>query len=267
MPYSGELPDGLAVPERFERYLAACNQDRTAASELYVWNAQVTEAFYTPLHAYEVVLRNAIDPKLMDVTGQEDWWNASSVRWRPAQERMISSALTTLQRTKGSGFTHGHMVAELPLGFWTGVVSGRYQRQWQAGVKDAFPNYAGRQGALQGQLDRVRNLRNRIAHHEPIFYRDLTADFRNIKQVLGFIDVKAEQWVTANSRVQVVLDQRPQAGTAPIAGPLAASAHQSADAAFPLSAPQLSPSSVNPATPLPPPSPPNLINRPNGPRL
>lgn len=34
-------------------------------------------------------------------------------------------------------------------------------------------------------IDQIRELRNRIAHHEPIFQRDLLVDYQNIRNFLS----------------------------------------------------------------------------------
>lgn len=205
------LPDGLIVEERFERYVRDSGGDRNAAAGLYVWNLQISEAFSTPLHVYEVVLRNSIDKGLTAVTGQEDWWNAASIRWRPAQQGALDAAMRSVNQSQRGQGTHGHIVAELPLGFWTATVSRRYQRQWDNGLKDAFPGHKGDQTSLHQRLDRIRNLRNRIAHHEPIYFRNLIGDNRDVHTVLAAIDPKASLWVREHSRVSDVISQRPSA--------------------------------------------------------
>lgn len=54
-------------PARISTYAAATHchgPDDPAALNLYLWNAQVSAAFLTPLHLCEVVLRNAVDDAL-----------------------------------------------------------------------------------------------------------------------------------------------------------------------------------------------------------
>lgn len=51
-------------------------------------------------------------------------------------------------------------------------------------------------------------LRNRIAHHEPIFARNLTADHDRLLDILGAISPVAVDWVTKNSRVPQTISRR-----------------------------------------------------------
>ena len=55
-------------------------------------------------------------------------------------------------------------------------------------------------------LDQLRILRNRIAHHEPIFNRDLADDYRQILEVTGWISPTTSEWLAWHSRVQAILD-------------------------------------------------------------
>jgi hypothetical protein len=62
-------------PERFNTYLIAAGHDPARALRLYMWNAQVGEAFHVPIQAVEVSLRNRVNAALVAVFGP-DWWQA-----------------------------------------------------------------------------------------------------------------------------------------------------------------------------------------------
>ncbi len=50
--------------------------------------------------------------------------------------------------------------------------------------------------------------RNSIAHHEPIFMRDLFDDYNTILKILGWISPKSRDWVIKFSRIPEVLAER-----------------------------------------------------------
>lgn len=52
-------------------------------------------------------------------------------------------------------------------------------------------------------------MRNRIAHHEPIYQRVLHDDALTIYRLLDWIDADVRAWALANSRVRVALDAKP----------------------------------------------------------
>ena len=72
-----------------------------------------------------------------------------------------------------------HLIAELSFGFWTNLVGHRFARVvWVPGLHRAFPRFRRVSGApiarqpVAYRFDYLRNFRNRIAHHEPIFKVD-----------------------------------------------------------------------------------------------
>ena len=48
---------------------------------------------------------------------------------------------------------------------------------------------------LHEKLDRLRTLRNRIAHHEPILQRHLMADLTDIKEIVGAVSPAVLDWL------------------------------------------------------------------------
>ena len=77
---------------------------------------------------------------------------------------------------------------------------------WCAHLSQEFrplPNRA----ELHLQLDRLRTLRNRIAHHEPILQRDLRTDHRRLLRILQMLCPHTANWVAHHSRVPEILAQ------------------------------------------------------------
>ncbi|MFF9221675.1 hypothetical protein [Streptomyces viridosporus] len=69
-PTSIEPPDDKAVielisPDRLNPYLTACAGDSAAALALYRWNSDLVAAFFEPLGHLEIMLRNALDARLV----------------------------------------------------------------------------------------------------------------------------------------------------------------------------------------------------------
>ena len=71
-----------------------------------------------------------------------------------------------------------------------------------------FPYYVDRRGDSHLTLDRFRMLRNRIAHHEPIFKRNLTIDRDKICGLIGYIEPEARVWVMNNSQIPKILSMK-----------------------------------------------------------
>jgi len=187
---------------RLSTYQAACAGDMAMAMRLYTWNIQVSAAAWSDLSVLEVSLRNSINIQLESYAGKADWWFSRRVVLRAEQSDPVRMA------SRG-GASPGSVVASLTFGFWTALLANRYhQVLWVPAIHLAFPGYVGRRGALQQELEALRRLRNRLAHHEPVFNRDLAADHRSILQVLGWISPAVQAWVEHDSRLPAVIASR-----------------------------------------------------------
>jgi hypothetical protein len=107
---------------------------------------------------------------------------------------------------------HGKVVAELSFGFWWSLLATEYNRRlWQPCLRAAFDGSV-RRAALHAELNELRLLRNRIAHHEPIHRRDLSAVYGRLLDVTERISPVLRSRVEVTSRVPLLLTDRPSAG-------------------------------------------------------
>lgn len=202
-----EFASALSL-DRFTTYLQACAGDESGAMQLYVWNIEVSAAFWIEFHVLEVTLRNACHSRLTEMAGTEEWWQ-SDIALHRGSAAALRQALQHAE-TRDTAATPGHVVAELGLGFWTGLFARRYhQRLWVDGLEQAVPGAGGQRHAVHRSLERLRKLRNRIAHHEPIFARDLAADHRLALQTVSWVNPTIAAWLTDISRVPPLLQSRP----------------------------------------------------------
>lgn len=182
------------------------------ALALYDWNTQVSGAFYESLHYLEVGLRNAMDAELTAWARQHgtagSWFDCPVIRLTDTSRRKVREAS---KRVTASGATmnHGKVVAELTFGFWWSLLADEYNRRlWEPCLKNAFDGSV-RCRRLHSELDELRKLRNRMAHHEPIHVRDLAADFARLLDSAGRIASDLKAHIEATSRVLDVLATRP----------------------------------------------------------
>ena len=118
-----DLLSGLEVafsPERMATYVRSAEGDRTKALRLYTWNTALCAAFYGPLQALEVTLRNAMHRELAACYGEEWYDEPATGLDRGARER-VADAKTTAQRA-GHVATPPQVVATLPFGFWVALL-------------------------------------------------------------------------------------------------------------------------------------------------
>ena len=193
--------DELLSPARMAPYLAARAADRDRALALYDWNSRVSAAFFESLHLLEVGLRNAIDLTASRRIGP-DWLGPASPVLTPRSRRAVAVAL---RHAGGAAVPRGKIVAELPFGFWWSLLSDEYNRRlWQPAVQHAFDRQV-RRRRLHAELDELRRLRNRIAHHEPIHHRALGADYERLIDVAGRIASALGDHIASTSRIPELL--------------------------------------------------------------
>ncbi len=197
---------------RLKPYLSHTNGNHEAALHLYAWNMEISAALWGGFHLLEITLRNSLHNQLVTLTGADDWWNIRSDEDRnesllsPSLLILIDKALSKSARRRRASF---EVISEISFGFWSGLLSKKFhERLWTGKLENAFPSYAGQRDSLHASLEVMRLIRNRIAHHEPIYERDILSDHFQICAILGFIEPRAEAWLRQNSRVPEVMSSK-----------------------------------------------------------
>ena len=202
--------------ERLSTYLKAARGDRAKALHLYTWNTATSAAFYGPLQGLEVALRNAMHRRLAECYGL-DWYDNPATGLDTACLARLADAKTEAART-GQIPGPPRIVAALSFGFWisllgpggrivpTGRKANYEMTLWRPALRRAFPHRSPlTRKQAHRPLDSLRKLRNRIAHHEPIFARDLLEDHQRILEVTGWISPGVRTWIESHSRVAALL--------------------------------------------------------------
>lgn len=198
--------------DRFSTYLVASGHDQQRAFKMYIWNAQVGEAFHTAIQAVEVALRNSINYGIIRKYNT-DWWRNSDLSTILDEER-TGDLSEVLRRISNRGLTlcNGQVVAGLSFGFWVGMLQRRYNPPiWSQHFRHAFPHLPGgiaRDDILE-KARTVAKLRNRISHHEPLVKRDISADYKNVMDLLTWLCPTKVRWIREHSRVPDVLRRKP----------------------------------------------------------
>ena len=205
-------------PERFSSYLKAAGFDQAVAFELYVWNSHMGEAFYTPLQATEIALRNRIDACLQVAFGEEWWRSEAFLSLIAADKRRAIRTVEKRVVKRQLPLVIPQIVAGLSFGFWIEVLKPHFETaSWNSAFSLIFPYLPGGE-SRETLLERVTiivELRNRISHHEPIFKRDLSKDFATVMTLLKWICPSTHEWIKPHCRVPTVLRQKPKPRPSP----------------------------------------------------
>lgn len=236
---------------RFQTFLDAAGQDEALARDLYVWNRDLSVAFLGDIAILEVALRNAMHDAATNAWGTH-WYADIQV---PLDERTLSQITSSWKHLHKSvtkraddADVPGRLIAQCMFGVWTNLLdSGSYvgegprRRQidyddhWHAAFKSAFPGGKAEAKALRkattsslpnftrdwvhGVCKAVNDLRNRVAHHEPLINgfplngqkaRMSPAEGHEQCMLLArLIDRDLAKWLSSNSSVSSLLDGRP----------------------------------------------------------
>lgn len=186
------------------------------ALELYAWNAQISAAFMAPLHLCEVVVRNAVHEALSSVYGPDWPWDSGFERNLPNPSGPGFNPRRELKRARDGQPTTGKVIAELKFKFWESMFTARFDtRLWNPHLRAVMPflnpalTVQQLRKAIFQDLEKLRLLRNRIAHHEPIFTRALSDSFQQIHALIGFRCPVMAAWMVTHQSVQTLIAQKP----------------------------------------------------------
>lgn len=193
--------------ERLSTYLAATSNNKENAIKLYLWNTELSAAFYLPLQGLEVTLRNALHRELACKYETDKWYEL--VKLGSVQTAQIDKANKTVEKLHGK-VSPPHMVAELSFGFWISLLNRKYHPTlWAKTLYKAFPNTKPNRAKIVERLDHLRIFRNRIAHHESIFKRDLLKDYSSIIEAISWICPDTAKWIDSHNSVVSTLHKKP----------------------------------------------------------
>jgi len=174
-----ELVD-LLGSHRLEAYFDHSGPGPAEATQLYKRNIKLATALWPSIDVVEVLIRNRLARRLFPtgfVSKQE-------------LERLTSGKYNT------SIFSNDDLVSisEFPFGFWVYLLAPENtDTAWTPSVHKEFLPKTKRH-ELHEDLSRIKSIRNKVGHHEPLWRIDL-ADFdQRVSRVLGTISPHALEW-------------------------------------------------------------------------
>lgn len=202
--------------ERFATYKRlACNDDLHAI-KLYKWNSELSQSLWASVQAWEICLRNKLNNFLR-------WkfvpsWHYDEQRairqLRLNERRKLQDARERQEQSRSTkSASLGAVVADLSPGFWVSLLGPSYNIPfvWRTNLKRVFP--------INPQIERkeawemcngLLDLRNRIAHHEPILKLPLDARHAALAKMVSAMCPGTAAYVRASCGFQSVWTNRPE---------------------------------------------------------
>jgi Abi-like protein len=191
--------------ERFARYVEWAAGDRAQAITLYTLNSQISESFYIPLQALEIALRNRIHTVLSAASG-DNWYENPLYQQGSVQPEQLENAKRDLLE-KNKKLTPGRLVAAQTFGYWTAFFGTIYEDQWRKELHKVtqLPEDAHlSRKQFAAPLAPIRELRNRIAHHEPIITWNLPKHYNSVMRLTEWLSPAAAEWCRGCSRFTII---------------------------------------------------------------
>jgi hypothetical protein len=224
-PRHARLAAHLSAP-RLGPYLAAADGNHKDALRLYAWNIDLSGAAYEALHIVEVVLRNAIDRELCSWNAQQidtatalphspDWLMDPARLLVRLSGNDLKRAQDRARKALGRGRQPAHpdVLAQLSFGTWRFLLPDKdrgRQLLWNQAIHRSFPHLATDTRQLVANVHSIYQLRNRVAHLEPLLAPGaVRAEYNAMRSVLAAIEPVAEQWFTSRQRITAELRARP----------------------------------------------------------
>lgn len=181
---------------------------------LLSWNIQASGAVLETLATVEILVRQAMDSALSEWARSKsaDHWS-QLLDVDPQMRNTVARARKTASGNNANRAVDS-LASHLPFGFWRYLITGRrHASLWVPVLHQAFPlgnaDITKRRLEIARDLESLVTLRNRIAHHEPIFRRDLLMDFQTSLRISRAIHPSAGEWVKHLSRIPEIVKTRP----------------------------------------------------------
>lgn len=206
---------GTLSEARFARYLHDTNGDQYRALELYHWNAKLSQCLYIPVQIWEISLRNKLNVFLCrkyNSVWPYDTQRAVRQLTRSDQGR-LQKTIARQQQDRGLQRPAVDMiVADLSAGFWVSLLTQSYANPyaWRYNIGRIFPHNAHLSRDLAGPMcDRILDVRNRIAHHEPIYHLPLDSIRADLDQLIAAMCPGADAYARGVCDFQTIWAARP----------------------------------------------------------
>lgn len=222
---------------RLGTYLSAAAGDVERATDLYLWATQLSGALHGQISFVEVAVRNAMDVRLALWNRSQGYgldWSAENQTAEPLYSLLRkalrearshaareSAARVSGHPRSGAAVTHDDVVAQVMFGSWVVVVRpmsatespARQEQLWREALAQAFPHApaddTGR-WEIGRQLEALRTLRNRVAHHDNLLGVDVQHRFNGMLSLLSKIDPGYPTLATARSSIRRLLREDPR---------------------------------------------------------
>ena len=186
------FPDPLLI-----EYHKWVGPDKYKAVGLCTLNLVISESLYFALSMFEVTLRDSINQSLVEHYGI-DWTFQGKVKYHSESIRMnVDPQRSTYKKYNLSeNALNNKVVSDMNLHYWTNIIDPINSELWkEIGNKSVF-----NKREIYRKADRLRKLRNRIAHLQSIVQSNLRRRYDDCREIIGLLSQDRLAWCDSNCR-------------------------------------------------------------------
>lgn len=203
--------DALSL-NRFNSYEMLCpNGSLPDLIGAYHWNLLVCSNMYPFIQSVEVALRNSLHNALTQKFESDSWFDIMALD--PKTLGIVNKTRNDLMKMKKPA-NSSDIVAALTFGFWLALLQNKYysnqenlDKLWPELIPMVFPYYKrgqSEQKNISKRFREIKNLRNRLFHHEPIWkFKNIGTAEKSISELRKKFNeiIKAIGWISKEKKI------------------------------------------------------------------
>jgi hypothetical protein len=179
---------------KYSRYLNACG-NKQQALKLYRLNLAMSQKLFSVIGVFEIILRNSIDRHMISKKGnfwlEEAVLHGGYLDTSPGCDLSYHAVQEAIHKL-GIKYTHDRLIAKFTFGFWTNQFHSKEFAASGSTLLEIFVNrpFGVKRKDVYRKLMKINEIRNRIAHHEPIcFEEDIISIMRTERRYMLILEL------------------------------------------------------------------------------
>lgn len=200
---------------RMSKYNSVAQGDKVRAIQLYHHNLKLSQRLFGVIGMFEVMLRNAIYNHYSKSFNDAEWIIGQATSGKLLEHDTNEVMRIRNEFVRKGVYSPDKMVASFSFGFWTYLFTRHNYKVGGKTLLQIFPNRCKglKQSDVYNDLTRIREFRNRIAHHEPICFnsnRELDTTYASslytlIRTYIGYMGYDADKVLKIVEKPDAVL--------------------------------------------------------------
>lgn len=168
-------------------------KDQEKAIKLFVYNLKLSSELYKLIHVFELSTRNIFDI-FLSKRYDRNWINRNDLlTGNNGKNNKLIIDISNAKNNCKNKKNKDDIISNLSLGFWVNLLSSsNNDKIWQSSLRKIFFGY--NRNEIHDIFMNIKDIRNRIAHHETIFNKKIDKTKNNILLILKIYSNDLYRW-------------------------------------------------------------------------